>query len=66
MAAVKAKELRSKSVADLMKELAKNERKLRELKSERFIKDVTNTREIRNLRRLIARIKTIINEREKE
>ncbi len=66
MPAIKANELRAKSVADLRKELLKGETKLAQLRSERMIKEATNTREIRNLRRYIARLKTVLNEKDKE
>lgn len=55
------KELNEKKENDLLKLLQENREKLRELNFKDSNKQLKNVREIRNLKKEIARIQTVIN-----
>jgi len=63
---MKAKELRQKSEKELQKLLQELREKLRKLRFDLVSGKVKNVREIRQTRKDIARILTILNERKKE
>lgn len=58
-----AKDLRSKSVPDLQKQLASLREKLRDLNFRIANKQVKNYREHKNLREDIARVLTVLHEK---
>jgi len=60
---MRAKELREKTKKELQNLLIENREKLRQLKFDLTAKKVKNVMEIRKLRREIARILTIIKEK---
>ena len=62
---MKAKELREKNMEELKKLMAEKEENVRRLRFDIAAKQVKNTRELRNDKRDIARILTLINENEK-
>ena len=59
---LKAKELRLKTKEELKKLLEESQNKLRDLYFGISLKQLKNVRELRKVRKLIAKIKTIINE----
>jgi large subunit ribosomal protein L29 len=59
---MKANELREKSVEELNKELENSRQELFNLRFQRVVGQVENKTKIRNTRREIARILTILNE----
>ena len=61
---MKASELRNKSVEDLKKELLSLERANFELKMQLAAKQLSKTSEIRKTKKDIARVKTILAEKE--
>jgi len=61
---MKTKELKEKSTAELKKLLLDNAEKRRELNFKIANKQLKNVREVRNVRKNIAKIKTILKERE--
>lgn len=61
---MQAKELRTKSVADLQKQLASLREKLRDLNFRIANKQVKNYREHKKLREDIARILTVMHEKQ--
>ena len=61
---MKAKELRNKSIKELQKNLADSRAKLLKLNVDYRTKEVKNVREIRSIKKTIARILTIIAEQE--
>lgn len=63
---MKAKELRAKTKKELQKLLSENRDRLRQLRFELSQGKVKNVREIRRVKRDIARMLTIINEKEKQ
>lgn len=63
---MKAIEMRKKSVTELNKELGKWREKVSTLVRERPISESKNVREIRGLRKDIARALTIISEKKRE
>ena len=63
---MKAKELRQKPEKELQKLLQELREKLRKLRFDLVSGKVKNVREIRQTRKDIARILTILNERKKE
>lgn len=62
---MKAKELRNKSNKELQKDLIDNREKLLRLHIDLRSKEVKNVREIRNIKKSIARILTINTEQNK-
>lgn len=62
---MKAKELRNQSNKELQKKLVDNRAKLAQLNVEYRTKEVKNVREIRSLKRDVARILTIMSEQDK-
>ncbi len=62
---MKAKELRNQSNKELQKKLADSRNKLAQLSVDYRTKEVKNVREIRSLKRTIARILTIMSEQDK-
>ena len=60
------KELKTKSIAELEKLLAKNREVLRDLKFKVSSKQLKNIREIRQAKVLVARILTLIGQKQKE
>lgn len=60
---MKAKELREKSAEDLQKELLDLRKSQFGLRMQAATQQLTNTSQIRNVRREIARVKTIQTER---
>jgi large subunit ribosomal protein L29 len=62
---MKAKELRNQSNKELQKKLADSRSKLAQLSVDYRTKEVKNVREIRSLKRTIARILTIMSEQDK-
>ncbi len=61
---MKASELRNKSVEDLEKELLSLVRTNFELKMQLAAKQLSKTSEIRKIKKDIARVKTILSEKE--
>ncbi len=61
---MQAKELRTKSVADLQKQLASLREKLRDLNFRIANKQVKNYREHKKLREDIARVLTVMHEKQ--
>lgn len=61
---MKAKELREKNIDELENELRENQDAVRELRFEIVMKQAKDHRDIRNAKRNIARINTVINEKE--
>lgn len=59
---MKIKELRSKNIEELKKLLAEKREDVRKLRFDVATKQVKNTRQIRNDKKDIARIETLINE----
>ncbi len=55
------KELNEKKEADLQKLLSENNEKLRELRFKDSNKQLKNVREIRALKKTVARIKTVLS-----
>ena len=62
---MKAKELRNQSNKELQKKLVDSRAKLAQLNVDQRTKEVKNVREIRSLKRTIARILTILSEQAK-
>ena len=62
---MKAKELRNQSNKELHKKLADSRAKLAQLNVDYRTKEVKNVREIRSLKRDVARILTIMSEQDK-
>lgn len=62
---MKAKDMRNKSSKELQKDLSDNRSKLIQLNVDFRTKEVKNVREIRAVKRTIARILTIIAQQEK-
>jgi len=58
----KIKELRGKNIEELKKLLAEKRESVRKLRFDVATKQVKNTRQIRNEKRDISRIETLINE----
>lgn len=61
---MKAKELREKNVEELKKELEEKKESVRQLRFEISLKQAKDHREIRNTKRDIAKLLTVINEKE--
>lgn len=59
------KELNEKKEADLQKLLQENREKVRELRFKDSNKQLKNVRDIRNLKKDIARIQTVLNNKKK-
>lgn len=59
-----ATELRSKSIDDLNKEQTEKQRELFNLRMQKGMGQVTQTHHFRNVKKAIARIKTILREKE--
>lgn len=59
---MKIKELRGKNIEELKKLLAEKREEVRKLRFDVATKQVKNTRQIRNDKRDISRIETLINE----
>ena len=62
---MKAKQLRNKSIKELHKNLTDSKAKLQKLNVDYRTKEVKNVREIRTVKKTIARTLTIIAEQEK-
>lgn len=62
---MKASKLREKTAEDLQKELGKQREKLRKLRFKLVTGEVKNTSEIRQIRKGIARILTLLGEKSK-
>jgi len=62
---MKAKELRNQSNKELQKKLVDSRAKLAQLNVDYRTKEVKNVREIRSLKRTVARILTIMSEQDK-
>ena len=62
---MKAKELRNQSNKELQKKLADNRAKIAQLDVDYRTKEVKNIREIRSLKRTVARILTVMSEQDK-
>lgn len=60
---MKAKELREKNINELKRELEKKKDAVRQLRFDISLKQVKDHREIRNSRREIAKLMTIIKEK---
>lgn len=60
---MKAKELREKNTEELKKILLEKQEKVRKSRFDIAVKQVKNNREIRNEKKDIARILTLINEK---
>jgi len=60
---MKAKELREKNINELNKELEEKISSVQELRFDVFVKQAKNHRELRNVKRDIARILTVISEK---
>ncbi|MDD3497898.1 MAG: 50S ribosomal protein L29 [Candidatus Moranbacteria bacterium] len=60
---MKAKELREKNINELKRELEEKKEIVRQLRFDISLKQVKDHREIRNTKREIARLMTIIKER---
>lgn len=60
---MKIKELREKNIEELKKMLLEKQEKLRKLRFDIAVKQVKNTRELRNEKKDIARILTLISEK---
>ncbi len=60
---MKTKELKNKSINDLHRALAENRSKLRELRFKDAAKQLKNVRDIRDLKKEIARILTLLNDK---
>lgn len=58
----KIKELREKSLGELKKLLDEKRAYVRKLRFDVVAKQIKNTRDLRNTRKIIARILTLINE----
>jgi large subunit ribosomal protein L29 len=63
---MKAKELREKNSGELEKLLQEKQEKVRKSRFDIAVKQVNNNREIRNEKKDIARILTLINEKQQE
>jgi large subunit ribosomal protein L29 len=63
---MKIKELREKNIEELKKMLLEKQEKTRKLRFDISTKQVKNNRELRNEKKDIARILTLINEKNKE
>lgn len=63
---MKAKDLRELNSNEIESRLHQLEEELFSLRIKSRTTDITNTKQFRNIRRDIARIKTIINDRKKE
>lgn len=63
---MKAKDLRELNSNEIESRLHQLEEELFSLRIKSKTTDITNTKQFRNIRRDIARIKTIINDRKKE
>ncbi len=59
------KEINEKNDSDLHKLLDDNREKLRELRFKDSNKQLKNVREIRGLKKLVARIQTVLNNKKK-
>lgn len=62
---MKAKELKNQSNKELQKKLVDTRAKIAQLNVDYRTKEVKNVREIRSLKRTVARILTIMSEQEK-
>ena len=62
---MKAKDLRNQSNKELQKKLADNRAKIAQLDVDYRTKEVKNIREIRSLKRTVARILTVMSEQDK-
>lgn len=60
---MKTKELRDKNIEELKKMLSEKREKNRKLRFDIAVKQVKNNRELRNEKRNVARILTLINEK---
>lgn len=60
---MKAKELRGSTVEDLKKRVAELGEELYNTRLQNFSGSLENSAKIRDIRRLLARVKTIINEK---
>ena len=63
---MKAKDLRELNSNEIESRLHQLEEELFSLRIKSKTTDITNTKQFRNIRRDIARIKTIVNDRKKE
>ncbi len=63
---MKAKDIRKKTEDECLKDIDKMEKRIKEIKFSSAISKVKNTKEAINLRRDVARIKTILNEKRYE
>ncbi|KKP80086.1 MAG: 50S ribosomal protein L29 [Candidatus Moranbacteria bacterium RIFOXYA12_FULL_35_19] len=63
---MKIKELREKNIEELQKMILEKQEKIRKFRFDIATKQVKNTREIRSEKKDIARILTLINEKNKE
>jgi len=63
---MKASELRKKTEKELQKLLIENREKIRKLRFDLASGKVKNVREIREARKVVARILTILNEKKKK
>lgn len=63
---MKAKELRDKNVDELNSELISLERELFNLRMQKGVGQLTKSHQMRNARRDVARIKTILTEKMKQ
>ncbi|MDO9231494.1 MAG: 50S ribosomal protein L29 [bacterium] len=61
---MKIKELREKNTEELKKMLLEKQEKVRKLRFDIAVKQVKNTRELRGEKKDIARINTLINEKQ--
>ena len=61
---MKIKELREKNIEELEKILLDKQEKVRKLRFDIAVKQVKNTRELRNEKKDIARILTLISEKQ--
>jgi large subunit ribosomal protein L29 len=62
---MKFKELQNKETSDLHKLLAENREQLRQLRFKDAVNQLKDVRKIRNTKKAIARISTLLNQREK-
>jgi large subunit ribosomal protein L29 len=60
---MKAKEIRDKKIEDLQKTIVELKRELFNLRFQKVSAQLTNTARIRDVRRGVARLKTILQER---
>ncbi len=60
---MKMQELKDKNINELRKRLSEKQEKLRKLRFDMASKQVKNTKDIRNNKKEVARILTLINEK---